>query len=212
MFDVFCIIWGKVFLLMYLPFSRPILGSFTYRISSLFTFLLFRRTLADAYSIVEFVWFSYMHLFQKIRFFMRSNSEIYRNAGMISHHFSSMFITFSALISISMFFHSFLMEDGSQNGLSRSAGCSRFLYFSRPFPNIYFFLHFGRPLAHFWHPWASKWLTFGSPWLSFGLLWESFGSLLAPFGCLWLTFGTPFRGDYENLHKFHTFSWTCMIG
>ena len=92
----------KVFLLMYLPCSRPIFGRISFRISYCFAFLLFRRTLGDTYSTVEFAWFSYMHLFQKLGFFMRSNSENYRNAGLFSHHFSSMFMTFSASISASI--------------------------------------------------------------------------------------------------------------
>ena len=65
--------------------------------------------------------------------------------------------------------------------------------FSRPFPQLDFWMHSGGPLTHFWHPWASKCLTFGSPWLPFGSLWASFVSLLDPFGSLWLTFGTLFE-------------------
>ena len=42
--------FGMVFLLIYLPFSSPIFGRFSYRISSFFASLLFRRTLADTRS------------------------------------------------------------------------------------------------------------------------------------------------------------------
>jgi hypothetical protein len=79
--------------------------------------------------------------------------------------------------------------------------------FSRPFPQLDFSMHSGRPLAHFGHPWASKWLTFGSPWLTFGIFWLPFSSLsLIPFGSLLAQFWHPFRADYKNFHKFHTFS------
>ena len=44
---------------------------------------------------------------------------------------------------------------------------SVFASFSRPFPNVYFFMHFGRPFAHFWIPFGSRWLPFGSLWLTF---------------------------------------------
>ena len=67
-FHCFCIICWKVFLQMYLPFSRPIFRRFSYRISYLFTFLLFRRTLGDTYSTWEFGWFSYMHLLKNFDF------------------------------------------------------------------------------------------------------------------------------------------------
>ena len=81
--------------------------------------------------------------------------------------------------------------------------------FSRPFPQLDFSMHSGRPLAHFGHPWVSKWLTFGSPWLPFGSLWQPFGSLLVPFGFLWLTFGTLFEEimkTFINAIRFHEFS------
>ena len=140
---------------------------------------------------------------------MRSNSEHYRNAGLFWHHFSSMFIIFSASISVSICSSFFDGRWLPPNGLSRSAGCSLFLYFSQPFPKIYVFMHFGRPVADFWHPWASKWLTFGSPWLPFGSLWAPFGSLLIPFGSLWLTFGTLFEEimkTFINSIHFHEFA------
>ena len=67
--------------------------------------------------------------------------------------------------------------------------------FSRPFPKVDFWMHFGRPLAHCWLPFGSLWLTFGALWLPFGSLWLPFGSLLgpfcsllAPFGSLWFPF------------------------
>ena len=41
--------------------------------------------------------------FQTLRIFMRSHSENYRKAGLFSHHFSSMFMTFRASISVSIF-------------------------------------------------------------------------------------------------------------
>ena len=57
--------------------------------------------------------------------------------------------------------------------------------FSRPFPKIDFWMHFGRPLAHFWLPFCSVWLPFGS-------LWAPTGSLLVPFGSLSLNLGSIF--------------------
>ena len=90
------------FLLIYFPFSRPILGRIPYRFSSIVAFLLFRRTLGDTHSTGEFVWFSYMHLFQKTRFFMRSNSENNRKTCMSSHHLYSIFKTCSVSMSVSI--------------------------------------------------------------------------------------------------------------
>ena len=67
--------------------------------------------------------------------------------------------------------------------------------FSRPFPKLDFWMHFGHPLAHFglpfgslWLPFGSLWLPFGSPWLPFGTLWLTFGTLWSPFGPLWIPF------------------------
>ena len=57
------------------------------------------------------------------------------------------------------------------------------LTFSRPFPKVYFLMHFGR-----------LWLTLGSVLPPFGSLLAPFGSLLVPLGSLfiplWLTFGS----------------------
>ena len=54
-------------------------------------------------------------------------------------------------------------------------------YFSRPFPKVDFWMHFGRPLAH-------PWLPLSSLWLPFGALWLPLGSLLAPFSFQWPCF------------------------
>ena len=62
--------------------------------------------------------------------------------------------------------------------------------FSRPFPKVDFWMHFGRPLAHFWLPFGSRWLTFGSLWLTFGSRWLTFGSLWLPFGSLLVSLGS----------------------
>ena len=50
---------------------------------------------------------------------------------------------------------------------------------------------FGSLSAPFWFPLAPIWLTFGTFWLPFGSLWLPLAH-----------FGHPFRGDYENFHKF----------
>ena len=83
--------------------------------------------------------------------------------------------------------------------------------FSRPFPKVDFWMHFGRPLVRFWlhlgavglhfgalglHfgalwlPFGSLWLTLAPFWLPLGSLWVAFGSLLAPFGSLWVPVGS----------------------
>ena len=61
--------------------------------------------------------------------------------------------------------------------------------FSRPFPKLDFWMHFGHPLAHFGLPFGSLWLPFGSLWLPFGSLGYPFGTIGLTFGSLWLTFG-----------------------
>ena len=56
-----------------------------------------------------------MHLFQKTRFLMRSDSENYPNADLLSHHFSSMFMTLSASISasiVSSIFYGKMIQNG----------------------------------------------------------------------------------------------------
>ena len=80
--------------------------------------------------------------------------------------------------------------------------------FSRPFSQLDFSMHSGRPLAHFGHPWASKRLTFGSPWLTFSTFWIPFGSLWFPVPHFW----HPFQGDWILDYKLNTFSWICTIG
>ena len=64
--------------------------------------------------------------------------------------------------------------------------------FSRPFPKLDFWMHFGHPLAPFGLPFGSLWLPFGSPWLPFGTLWLTFGALWLPFGSLLGPFGFHF--------------------
>ena len=46
--------------------------------------------------------------------------------------------------------------------------------FSRPFPKIDFWMHFGRPLAPFWLPLAPFWLPLAIFWLPFGTIWRTF--------------------------------------
>ena len=62
-------------------------------------------------------------------------------------------------------------------------------YFSRPFPEIDFGVHFGRPLDPFGLPFGALWFPCGSIWLPFGPLLAPFGSLFAPFGSFLLTLG-----------------------
>ena len=67
----------------------------------LFAFLLFRWTLGDTYSIWDFVWFSYMHLFPKTRNVMRSNSENYGKTYIFASFFFDVH-ELSASISVSI--------------------------------------------------------------------------------------------------------------
>ena len=54
-------------------------------------------------------------------------------------------------------------------------------YFSQPFPNIDFYMHFGRVLATVYLPLAAFWLTFGGLWLTFWYPCRSiFSFLVAP--------------------------------
>ena len=78
--------------------------------------------------------------------------------------------------------------------------------FSRPFPQLDFSMHSGRPLAHFWHPWTSKCLTLGSPWLPFGSLLAHFGSLLVPFGLIVGTLLKEIMKTFINSIHGHEFS------
>ena len=65
--------------------------------------------------------------------------------------------------------------------------------FSRPFPKIDFWMHFGRPLAPFWLPLAPFWLPFGHFWLHFGPFWPHFGPFWCHFGPLRLHFAPFWR-------------------
>ena len=105
-----------------------------------------------------------MHIFQKTRFLMRSNSEKYRNAGLFPANFSSIVRTCSASNSASNFGYNF-WQKWLQNGIQKYSGNR---YFSRP------------RFYAFWSP----------PWLIFGTLGPPSGSLLAPLARFWLTFGT----------------------
>ena len=80
------------------------------------------------------------------------------------------------------------MENGFQNGRGIVARSFLLAPFSRPFPKVDFWMHFGRSLAHFWLPFGSLWFPLGSPWLPFGTLWLTFGALWLPFSALGITF------------------------
>ena len=87
--------------------------------------------------------------------------------------------------------------------------------FSRPFPKIVFFMHFGRPLA----PFGTLSAPSGSLWAPVGSLSAHFGHLLAPFCTLLAPFGSllaPFWLIFTNFHDFsrismyfHEFSRFC---
>ena len=143
---------------------------------------------------------------------MRGKSENHQNAGMFSHRFFFDFPRFFA-IGFRLYFFIVLSWKMAPKSLPFHLDAESLLApFSRPSPEIDFFMHFGRPLAHFWHPLASKWLPFGSRWLPFGSLLAPFGSLFAPFGSLWLTFGTLFVEILRIFIIFYTFSRICTIG
>ena len=81
---------------------------------------------------------------------------------------------------------------------------SLFAPFSRPFPNIDFGMHFGRPLAHFWHPLGSNWLPFGLLWLLLAPFWHPL-ALLAPLAPFWhplAPFWPPFGSLWLPLAPF----------
>ena len=56
--------------------------------------------------------------------------------------------------------------------------------FSRPFPNIDLWMHFGRLLAPFRLPLGSFWLPLVPFWLPLGIFWVVFGAI-------WFTFAHP---------------------
>ena len=87
--------------------------------------------------------------------------------------------------------------------------------FFRPFSNIEFRRHFGRPLAPFWLPFGSLWAPFRFIWVPFGSLWVLRGSILAALAVIFAHFGTqsgfdtaflgtcprrPFRWYFFNLY------------
>ena len=100
----------------------------------------------------------------------------------------------------------FLMENGSRNGPISFPGTTLLAPFSRPFPKIDFYMHFGRPLAPLWLPFGSLWRTFGSPWLTFGSPWLTFGSLWLPLAPFWLPFGPRAEHCQRQLGLIYTFS------
>ena len=119
---VFASIVWKVFLLMYLPFPRPIFGKKTYRVPSLFYFPSFsanprRHVFCWGIRII----LVHAPFSTTLFFVMRSNSENYRNGGLFSHHCSSMFMICSAPISVSVF-------DGKRfhNGVTNVPGIDTF--------------------------------------------------------------------------------------
>ena len=101
-FDGFCINLWKVFLLMYLPFSRPIYENISYRFYFGWGFPSFSaNTRRPVFYCVNRMILVHAP-FSENSIFMRSNSENYRNAGLFSYHCSSIFITFSESISVSI--------------------------------------------------------------------------------------------------------------
>ena len=93
------------------------------------------------------------------------------------------------------------MENGSKKHPDPSYAETLLAPFSRPFSNIDFLMHFGRPLAHFWHPFGSLWLSLGSLRLPLGALMAPIGSLWAPVGSLLLVLGLHFLTfDASRLH------------
>ena len=117
-------------------------------------------------------------------------------------HFGSFFLSFSQLFRHRFpprFFHRFLMENGSQNGPSRSVADLRFSIIFATFSE-------GRLFDAFWSPFGSPlapfWLTFGALWLTFGALGTTFahpGARFSHFGGLMASF-LIFFGFFNGNH------------
>ena len=65
-----------------------------------------------------------------------------------------------------------------------------FRSFSRLFPKLDFFMHFGCPLAPFWFNLAHFGSLLAPFWLHFAPFWLLLGSLLFPFGSFLITFAS----------------------
>ena len=93
------------------------------------------------------------------------------------------------------FLHRFLMENGSQNGPSRSVAVLRFSIIFATFSEGRLFDAFwspvGSPLAPFWHPLAAFWLPLAPFWLPLAPFWLTLAPFWLTFGALWLTFAHP---------------------
>ena len=131
---------------------------------------------------------------------MNTFLQTHQKLASFSHRFF-MIVHYFFGIDFRIFFHRFLMENGSQNG---PANCMGGHLFSRPFLKVDFWMHFGRPLAHFGLPFGALWLPFGSLWLPFGFLWLPFSELLVPFGSLFAHPGIRFS-QFCNLLAFRFF-------
>ena len=73
------------------------------------------------------------------------------------------------------------------------SGQSVFSHFRRPFSNIDFYMHFGRPVVPLWHPLGSILTPFGTFWVHFGPSWHPLGSILAALGTILAPYSTSGR-------------------
>ena len=122
----------------------------------------------------DFLFFTFFEKLQKIMDFRSILASFLEHFGINFRHFFGI----DFWMPFWMAFLRFLVENGRQKARAHERWCSLFAPFWRPFSDIDFWMHFGRPLAPFWHP-------LGSIWLPFGTLWAPFWSLWAPF---WLHF------------------------
>ena len=84
--------------------------------------------------------------------------------------------------------------------------------FWRPFSDIDFYMHFGRPLAPLWHPLGSILAPFGTFWVHFGPSWHPLGSILVALGTILAPFSTSGRHFGKKTIFWHPISRkTCKL-
>ena len=171
-----------------------------------FDFILFRR---HAFYPIKTMVLAHSTLSENLNYILKTNQQ-YQISSQCRYHFriefSSIFMTFSASISTSIFSSNFngkWLQNGSKKHPGNPSKSMLFATLSESRFLDAFWSPFGPPfgfpfgslwslLGFLWLTFGSLWLTFGALWLPFGFLWLPFGSLLVPFGSLLVPLGSHF--------------------
>ena len=157
---------------MFDAFFQVFFYIFSWTLCPMFLMFCFRRTLAETYSTRGIIWFSYIRLFQKIRFFVSTLFGKYQQFNQFPHiGFIEFHDFFSVYFRIDLFidFNGKLLPKGLvANHWRCSPGHQKQILLPRLIQSSIF----GCILVDFWHPLASLLAAFGSCWAPFRSLWH----------------------------------------